>query len=443
MTGRECPAEARRGVHGTRAGRFILEWRRPAAAVLAVLCLFSFGYAGGSRSSTGGPRPGDEVGYFTTRHPVRTPYEVLLACQLPSGAFTLKPGDSRIIPYFANLAAMALVDRRPQAVRLYVEWYLDRLNLPDRWGLHGTIYDYRVDPSGKEEPTHGYDSADSYAATFLTLVRAYLDRTGDLDFVLDKLPALETVAGVIPALQDADGLVWATPARLEKYLMDNCENYRGLVDYAAILAAVGRDEEAGRALAAAGRVRRGIEERLWNEKRGNYDWCIYTLWLGGLRLGEVSRKSDWKRWYPDTTAQIFPVITGVIDPGSPRAASLYQNLDQWHPGWVGQAKADPHPWSVLGYAAAVMGDTQQALAFTRATAATYMAEDGPYSGLSWEIAWHLLTVGLLVGHDVPQAAGGPSLKALEETGPDVTAVSASGAPEPGGPSDPPAPRPAR
>jgi len=138
------------------------------------------------------------------------------------------------------------------------------------------------------------------------------------------------------------------------------------------------------ALKVAGRIRQGVEERLWNERRGNYDWGIYTFWLGGHRLGEVSRASDWKRWYPDTTAQVFPVISGLLRPADPRAVSLYQNLNQWHPGWVDQAKTDPHPWSVLGYAAAVMGDTRQALAFTRATAGAYMTNGGPFSELSWE-----------------------------------------------------------
>jgi hypothetical protein len=317
----------------------------------------------------------------------------------------MRPGDDRVIPYFANLAAIALVDRSPAEVKAYLEWYLARLNEPDRWGLSGTIYDYVIDREGRETPTGGYDSADSYAATFLTLVRVYMDRSGDRGFVLDNLSAIRLVASVIPALQDTDGLVWAKPNRFQKYLMDNCENFRGMVDYAVILSTLGLGDEADQALKVAGRIRQGVEERLWNERRGNYDWGIYTFWLGGHRLGEVSRASDWKRWYPDTTAQVFPVISGLLRPADPRAVSLYQNLNQWHPGWVDQAKTDPHPWSVLGYAAAVMGDTRQALAFTRATAGAYMTNGGPFSELSWELGWHLLTIGLLVGQDVPQADG--------------------------------------
>lgn len=390
---------------------------RLVAALLAAAILFGLGYVVGSRPLIG-PRQtsGIFVADATVESPAvleetspasdgknalalddaglesRSPSALLLQCQLPSGAIKVKPDDDRVIPYFANLAAMALVDTRPADVRLYLEWYLAHLNRPDRYGLDGTIYDYTVDRAGRERPTGRYDSADSYAATFLTLLRAYVDSTKDRDFVLTHLEKIEAVAAVIPRLQDADGLVWANTAHREKYLMDNAENYRGLEDWAAILTGFGRDGEALSARAAAMRIAGGVETRLWNPARGNYDWGIYTLWLGSRRLGEISRHSSWRNWYPDTVAQLFPVIAGLLQPSDTRAVALYENFNTWHPGWVNQAKRDPNPWSVLGYAAAVMGDRERALAFAKATSVVYLENDGPYSGLSWELAWHLLTL---------------------------------------------------
>ncbi len=404
----------------TRGLRRLPSPRRVAAAILAAATLFGLGYATGSGplaapeaagatsgaglAATAAASRGfahsdaqDSLNAGSYLDAAKSPSALLLKCQLPSGAIKVKPDDDRIVPYFANLAAMALVSNRPADVRSYLEWYLAHLNRPDRYGLQGTVYDYTVDNAGQERPTGRYDSADSYAATFLTLLRAYVDATGDREFVTANLADIDLVASVISRLQDADGLVWATASRREKYLMDNAENYRGLKDYAEILTGVGATGAAAAARDAAQRVATGVESRLWDAKRGNYDWGIYTFWLGGHRLGELSRRSSWKSWYPDTVAQVFPVITGLLQPSDPRAVSLYENFNTWHPGWVNQSKRDPHPWSVLGYAAAVMGDKERALAFARATSVAYLDSDGPYSGLSWELAWHLMTLRLASG----------------------------------------------
>jgi len=385
--------------------------------VLLVVSLFASGYLAGWRTGT---PAGDQssggtaaAGPYQARSfkgdtPRRDPLEVLREAQRPSGAIAVEPGSSRIVPYFANIAAIALVEEHPEDVKRCLEWYLGHLNRPDRWGLMGTVYDYRVTWEGRERPTLTYDSADSYAATFLTLLRAYVEETGDTGFVLDNLGDVKLIGSVIPALQDSDGLVWTTAARREKYLMDNCENYRGMMDYAAVLDVVGHRTEAAEVAAAAESIRAGIEDRLWNEERGSYDWAIYALRVGSLTLTELSRPSDWGRWYPDTTAQIFPVLSGLIDPGSARAVALYEKLNEKHPGWVTQAKTDPHPWSVLGYTAALMGDEIRAEEFTRATAAAYMAEEGPFSGLSWELGYHLRTLELLgLGPAGDEAPGSP------------------------------------
>lgn len=335
----------------------------------------------------------------------QAPYKLLLANVLPSGAIKVKPDDDRIIPYFANLAAMALLPDRPLDVRDYLQWYLAHLNRPDRFGLYATIYDFAVDDNGFEQPTQGYDSADSYAATFLTLLRAYVETTGDRDFVRANLVDIERVASVILQLQDSDGLVWATAARREKYLMDNCEDYRGLDDFAAVMDDLGVSDAAAVVREAARRIADGIETRFWDPARGNYDWAIYTFRVLGRKVAEFPRKSSWRQWYPGTVAQVFPVVTGVLRPSDPRAVSLYASLNARHPGWVNQAKRDPNPWSVLGYAAALMGDDQRAMAFVRATSAVYLDRTGPYSGLSWELAWHLLTLRLVLN---PTASVSPT-----------------------------------
>jgi len=323
---------------------------------------------------------------------VPAPLDLILASQTSSGALRLKPSDERVIPYFANLACLGLVHERPQEVKAYLEWYLRRLNRPDRAGLVGTVYDYEVDVTGEERSTGRYDSADAYAATFLTLVREYVRATGDLDFVRERFEDLTLVASVIRVLQDQDGLIWVTPARREKYLMDNCECFRGLVDWAAVLEILGYDQEAADFRAAAGQVRQAVISRLWNPKLGNFDWGIYTLWLPGGRRVEITRPSSWRRWYPDAVAQLFPVASGLLKPQDKRAKALYESFNAWHPGWVVHDKEDPHPWAVVGYVAALMGDEERAGAFTRSLADGYFGSEGPFACLSWELSLYLLTL---------------------------------------------------
>ena len=97
--------------------------------------------------------------------------------QLPDGGILYT--STEIKPYFANLAAIGWLEDRtkiPQ-VEAWMSWYIGHFNWPDRWGEYGTVYDYSV--SGATETSLGtFDSADSYAATFLSLAET-LWNTGD------------------------------------------------------------------------------------------------------------------------------------------------------------------------------------------------------------------------------------------------------------------------
>jgi len=139
-----------------------------------------------------------------------------------------------VVPYFVNLVAMDLLPQDPGRVKRYMEWYLGHLNYPDIYGLTGTIYDYYITESS-ETPAYTYDSADSYAATFLFLTFLYTEKTGDYQFVRDNLQKLKEVAYVIAYLQDRDGLVKAVPHLNLKYLVDNIEDICGLRAFSLLL----------------------------------------------------------------------------------------------------------------------------------------------------------------------------------------------------------------
>ena len=154
---------------------------------------------------------------------------------LPDGAILY--GSDKIIPYYGNIAALGWTKdpTRDSAVQAWMQWYLNHLNWPDQWELYGTVYDYNVSGS-TETSTGNADSTDAYAATFLSLAWA-LYSTGDPSaqaYVKSLEYQLDIIGGVIVLTQQNDGLTWAKPNYQIKYLMDNCEAYRGLRDLALL-----------------------------------------------------------------------------------------------------------------------------------------------------------------------------------------------------------------
>jgi len=115
-------------------------------------------------------------------------------------------------PYYANIAAIGMTkdpNRMPQVVG-WINWYINHLNWPDKWGLYGTTYDYNVN-NGVLTPSNNADSTDSYAATFLSLVWNGW-QSGDANArstILGLSYQLDVIGGVIVQSQQSDGLTWA------------------------------------------------------------------------------------------------------------------------------------------------------------------------------------------------------------------------------------------
>lgn len=307
----------------------------------------------------------------------------------PMGAIYQNPDRQQIIPYFANLSALSLVNSSPADVKDYINWYLAHINRKrDVWGFAGTIYDYKAEDGGIVS-TDDYDSADSYAATFLSAVAAYYRATGDKQFIHDRLPDLKRVASVIIDLQNTDGLCWAKPRHYRKYLMDNSEVYRGLKDFAGTLESIGEKNLAQYYDAAAGRVQKGILTQLWDEEYHSFIWAIDNH--GGKRM------VNWGKWYPDVISQVYPIVTGVLSPDDPRALAIYDRVNQVFPDWPSFYKTATLPWSVMGYTAYVMGDNRMAMEILEAAYRMNQESARPKSWHALESAFLMLTYQGLAG----------------------------------------------
>ena len=308
----------------------------------------------------------------------KTIYETIISYQVPyilatqsvSGAFKdTKDAGSRIMPYFANIACRALLKmptaENVAAVKKWMVWYMGKLNgsinpVTGNAEIPGSVYDYY----GVAETNKGtYDSADSYAATFLSLAKELgLLSPADLAWLAGHSSELTLIASALEKCidnstnnvptgfspDDNDGLSVDSYIHGAKYLMDNAEVNEGLkaLVWLQNKAVVSGSATHYQELADANT--NAIESQLW---RGTmYNW--YDDGSNG------STNSKWSVFYADATCQLYPCMYGVIDVTSKRANMMYRdfniNYTNWSNGTVYDAGG--YPWAVVCYAAAVIND---------------------------------------------------------------------------------------
>ena len=298
-----------------------------------------------------------------------------------------------IIPYYSNIAAIGMTrdpNRMPQVVA-WMNWYTNHLNWPDKWGLYGTIYDYTVN-NGQEISTNDADSTDSYAGTFLTLAwNAWA--TGDAgarSYIAGIYSQLDAIGGVIIKTQNSDGLTWAKPDYQIKYLMDNSEAYRGLRDAASLFKNAFHDNnKAAYYNAAADAMQNGIFG-MWL----NGNWAVYKDGVGKLAAPNMNT------WYADATAQVFPVLLGVVTSSDTRAKQAYAAFNSAWPGWPSLSfnTKDPFPWCLVGDAAAAMGDKTRLITYIKTIQTKYENSNFPWPFYIAEAGWFIRGNNFMLGH---------------------------------------------
>lgn len=317
----------------------------------------------------------------------------LASLQLENGALPMtysKNGDLRMNPYFADFAALALLDNAEKYadnVKAYMDWHFAHLNTAeeDFNGLDGTIYDYVITmKDGKvvketiSEPDNAdsYDTTDSYAATFLTVVYKYFLKTGDGDYLVANAKDLERITSVIFSnLQN--GLTYAKPNHRVKYLMDNCEVYEGVIAAAGIFEEIVRSGKTEYAdlqkdcAELAPEIKENINTELWNFVGNHYRAGITAY------VNIPTKIFSWDLYYPQATSQLFPVICGVIEPDTERAEHLYNKFCESFE-WESFDYPDDFYWGSNVLAAAKMNDIDRVT--------TYMTN---YAELMDDHAWPL------------------------------------------------------
>lgn len=295
----------------------------------------------------------------------------LASTQLENGAIPMtgsKNGEVTVNPYFADFAALALLDnagKYAENVKAYMEWHFDHLNTAesDYNGVDGTIYDYTVTlENGKivsENAKGSYDSTDSYAATFLTVVYKYYEKTGDADYVLSRAADIDRVVDAMLSTFSF-GLTFAKPDYEVKYLMDNCEVYEGMLAGMKLLELVNDTTLDGMLRLAKCKmgnelVAQTIEKSLWNADGNHYEAGIFA---NGSAINEFA----WSEFYPSATAQLFPVTSGLIDAKSVRANHLYSRFCEEY-DWQNFDISSEFCWGNNVLAAALMDDVDSVVTY--------------------------------------------------------------------------------
>lgn len=289
----------------------------------------------------------------------------LASTQLSNGALPMTPttnGKVRTNPYFADFAALSLLNQPElyaDVVKKYMDWHFDHLNtaVEDPYGVEGTIFDYTYTVTNgvvtMEEwivLTPTYDSVDSYAATFLMVLQKYAEKTGDTAYILANADHVERVISALMAMMD-NGLTLGKPNSPVKMLMDNCEVYAGLQAAAKLYNDVLVPAGMGTAMRtllqrSADKVAAAIERDMWT---GQY----YHTALN--QDGTVFSPFSWAEYYPSATAQLFPMLHGVLGADTERARTLYAEFCRRY-DWENLNHPDAYVWSSNAYTAAVMGD---------------------------------------------------------------------------------------
>jgi len=323
--------------------------------------------------------------------------EWLTTQQLSDGAieYTL----TKITPYFANLAATGWLQDASQysRVRNHMQWYLNHVNTgTDVWGTTGTIYDYAVS-NGTTDGCYGgscsADSTDAYASTLLSLAWDAWS-TGDSglrSLISGNRPTLDLVASVLTnskTLDSSDGLTFAYSGAGYKYLIDNCQGYRGLSDYSTLVQQAFNDSTAAASWSGhASDMKNGILA-FWNSTTNT--WAVDKSSNGTIDQAVMTR------WYPDAVAQIFPVVFGVVDPSDTRAVNAYASLNTYFPSWDTFQFNDPFPWAIAGYAAALMGDSERANTYRQSVESKYVnvTPQFPWPWYDEEAGWLMRMMAL-------------------------------------------------
>jgi len=303
---------------------------------------------------------------------VKEESQYIASLQLPDGAipnnYVIKGVGSQEIPYFSLLSVLGYIESKSNAsvVTKFFDWYINHINTtPDIDGLVGTIYDYFYTTEGYGEYnstcSYHYDSVDSYAALFLVAMKKYVQVYNDYSYPRLHNESIILVSSVlINETVMNDGLTYAKPSYKIKYLMDNCEVYQGLLAASWLFSYVLGDH--GKSIyfsQLANIVSSKIETLMYDTSKS-----LYKYYTGATSI-------NLSVFYPEATAQLFPISLDLISNTSSRAGHLFVQFKLFHSDW-NDLTTERFPWAWNVLAAAKLGSVTDAMKWFNSAKRVYI-----------------------------------------------------------------------
>lgn len=302
-----------------------------------------------------------------------------------------------VSPYSANLTVIGLLQSKaPDSIRVagrWINWYFSHLNIqsapdgvPDNhFYLRNGLGETTCVKPGDSALCDYNDATDSAAATFFSVLWA-AHQAGIPATTLNttvRKHQVERLADVLLKLQQPDGLCWAKSNYRVKYLEDNSEVFAGLSALADLEQNVFDDPQRATFYRnAANRVQRGILKEL-------YDPQAHLFRIAKFE-NNTCPPANLDTWYPDTQAQLWPLLFGVITPDSSQAQAVTSAVDNH---WNGKIKTDwpANPervnqgWIEAGhaYAALLMGETNRVQTYVKAVKHNKFQTPGKTPQFTW------------------------------------------------------------
>lgn len=311
----------------------------------------------------------EEINIYLERYQevAKNEAEWLWAQQLSNGAFAVHneySGTVDVNPYFAEIVAISLINYDSSAaakakIEKYFDWHISHINTADEDynGLAGTIYDYKVKVKNgvvvSETSKGSYDSTDSYSALFVKALGDYAQVYNDGTYLTEHASEIKAIVNVMFATMSSNGYTYAKPDYQIIYLMDNTEVYAGLKAAKYIYENVIDDKEM---------LKKVTEAVEFYEANFNAHWWKgdhYAAVLNPDYSEYTGYKFSWDMFYPCATAQMFPIMYGLVDADSQYAKTLYNGLcaawDWQDMDYIAEG-VDVFCWGSFAYLGGLMDD---------------------------------------------------------------------------------------
>ena len=281
---------------------------------------------------------------------------------LSNGAIIVRPSDEmNIIPYFSNFAAISLIETKDKEnihlAKNYINWYLNHINNKEKDynNIAGSIYDYKIIKKNNELieiNQYSYDSIDSYAASFFILLNKYFKETNNKKFILQNDIKIKLVENALFKSIKSNGLSIVKPDYPVYYLMDNCEVYKGLKNLEKLYLNLYLKDNFLlnfptylKVIYLKNQIKNNILDMLWSDK---YNGFFYAY---------SKNEIDFKRFYPDGVAQLYPIIFEVLCPSSLKAKRIYNRFNQtfkWET--LSFLNTENYYWGIFSYISIIFDD---------------------------------------------------------------------------------------